>query len=330
MSKRRREWTAYGMPQTASRLGRLSLGFLVPNETPQSHGAGTDDSREILTKESPTLYWISKATVDVATGLAASGVPNHTFAELLRSSDIAPSGLMCFEKPLGSIRWIGTSGEIEVSWDAVMWGPIADTQFDQLEIEERPIYIALLSRMAKHRDLLNPDERRMPLQKCDVLFTTSNHPLSEGQNWTDRTQGQLDESESTALDTTTARMTSVLLTAGQPRITAQRVIGINEGVVIARRDRDEDRQVGPEVVLVDVLRPPGAAGDQKSTAKRKDFDHRWWVRGHWKMQPYGPRRELRKIIYIEPHTAGPDDKPLSKTPRVNIIRTDPPPPAGDA
>lgn len=329
MSSRRREWTAYGMPHIASRLGRVSLGFVVPDETPQSHGAGAEDSREILTGESPSLYWISKATVDVATGLAANGVPNHTFAELLRSSDIAPSGLMCFEKPLGSIRCMVTSGEIEVSWDAVMWGPVTDTQFDQLEMEERPIYIAFLSRMAQQRDLLHPDERQMPLIRCDRLFTTSNHPLTEGQNWTDH-NGELAESESTLLDTTTALMASVLLTAGQPRITAQRVVGINEGVVIPRRDRDEDRQVKPEVVLIDVLRPPGAAGDQQATAKRKDFDHRWWVRGHWKMQPYGPRRELRKIIYIEPHTAGPDDKPLSKTPRVNIIRTGPPPPAGDA
>lgn len=318
MSKHRREWTAYGVPQIASRLGRLSLGLVVTDET--------GDSSEILTGQSPSLYWISKATVDVASGLAANGVPNHTFAELLRSSDIAPSGLMCFEKPLGSIRWIGTSGEIQVSWDAVMWGPVTDTPYDQLEIEDRPIYIALLSRMAKHRYLLTPDERQMPLQKCDVLLTTSNQPFAEGQNWTDH-QGEIDESESTALDTTTALMTSVLLTAGQPRITGQRVIGTNEGVVIARRDRDEDRQVEPEVVLVDVLRPPGAAGDQKSTAKRKerrDFDHRWWVRGYYRMQPYGPRSELRKFIYVEPHTAGPDDKPLSKAPRVNIIRTDPP------
>ncbi|RAV12435.1 hypothetical protein DQP55_12515 [Mycolicibacterium sp. GF69] len=129
------------------------------------------------------------------------------------------------------------------------------------------------------------------------------------------------------MDTTTALMTSVLLTAGQPRITAQRVIGTNEGVVIARRDRDEDRQVEPEVILIDVLRPPRAADDQQSAAnhkERKAFDHRWWVRGYYKMQPYGPRSELRKVIYIEPHTAGPDDKPLSNAPRVNIIRKDPP------
>lgn len=86
MSKRRRDWTAYGMPQIASRLGRLPLGLLVPTEPPQSHGAGIEDSREIFTTESPTLYWISKATVNVAAGLAANGVPSHS---LQNSSAVA-------------------------------------------------------------------------------------------------------------------------------------------------------------------------------------------------------------------------------------------------
>lgn len=331
MSKRR-DWTAYGMPHIASRLGRLSLGFLVPKENSRSPGVGAEDSREILTAESPTLYWASKATVDVATGLAANGVPNHSVAELLRSSNIAPSGLMCFAKPLGSLTWKAYSGEEHtVPWDAVMWGPIADPRFEQLE--DRPIYIALLSRMAEQRYLLDPYERQVPLQRVDILFTTTDAPLSQGsEHWTERTRDtrvDLDESLSTSLDTTTALVTSVLLTAGQPRITAQHVIGINEGVVIARPNRPEDTHVEPQVVLIDLLRPPGHTGEQLSIARRKEFDHRWWVRGHWRLQPYGQGRQLRKVIYIEPHTAGPDDKPLSEQPRVNVIRSTPPMPSDD-
>ena len=183
--------------------------------------------------------------------------------------------------------------------------------------------------MAQHRYLLNPDERQVPLQRVDLLLPTSDEPLRGGsEHWTEHTHGELDESLSAVLDTTTALLTSVLLTAGQPRITAQRVVGINEGVVKAQRTRNEDMHVRSEVVLIDVLRPPGAVGHQQSTATRKDFDHRWWVRGHWRLQPYGPGRELRRITYIFPHTAGPADKPLSTRPRVNVIRTGPPP-AGD-
>lgn len=46
---------------------------------------------------------------------------------------------------------------------------------------------------------------------------------------------------------------------------------------------------------------------------------RWWVRGHWRRQPWGRRQSRRKLVYILPHTAGargvqvdgdgPDDRP---------------------
>lgn len=52
----------------------------------------------------------------------------------------------------------------------------------------------------------------------------------------------------------------------------------------------------------------------------KDHDFQWMVRGHWRKQPYrskGP--DYYKYIFIAPHTAGPDDKPLKGTERVYAI-----------
>lgn len=37
---------------------------------------------------------------------------------------------------------------------------------------------------------------------------------------------------------------------------------------------------------------------------RRSATSRWWVRGHWRQQPWGEGRKLRKPVYIEPHTAG--------------------------
>lgn len=34
-------------------------------------------------------------------------------------------------------------------------------------------------------------------------------------------------------------------------------------------------------------------------------------RGHWRNQPHGPNRSLRKFIHIEPHWVGPDDAPIA-------------------
>jgi len=35
------------------------------------------------------------------------------------------------------------------------------------------------------------------------------------------------------------------------------------------------------------------------------------VRGHWKMQPYGPKHKLRKAIQVQPYWRGPEDAPIN-------------------
>ena len=36
----------------------------------------------------------------------------------------------------------------------------------------------------------------------------------------------------------------------------------------------------------------------------------WWVKGHWRRQPHGPGKTLRKLIYIHPHISGNINAPL--------------------
>lgn len=38
--------------------------------------------------------------------------------------------------------------------------------------------------------------------------------------------------------------------------------------------------------------------------------HRWAVRGHWRNQPYGPMRSLRKPVWVRSHIKGPSDAPM--------------------
>lgn len=38
----------------------------------------------------------------------------------------------------------------------------------------------------------------------------------------------------------------------------------------------------------------------------------WWVKGHWRRQPYGPQSSLRKLIYIHPHISGNVSAPLDE------------------
>jgi len=54
--------------------------------------------------------------------------------------------------------------------------------------------------------------------------------------------------------------------------------------------------------------PSEASDDLRRASTSRDF--RWKVRGHRRMQPYGPGRSLRRPIWVEGYLAGPEDKPV--------------------
>lgn len=49
---------------------------------------------------------------------------------------------------------------------------------------------------------------------------------------------------------------------------------------------------------------------EPSDHKQREYNWQWEVEGHFRNQPHGPGRQLRKVIYITPYVKGPDDKPL--------------------
>lgn len=51
------------------------------------------------------LFWMSRTAATVATDLAAHGMPPVTFRELIATSELAPSGLMMWAKPLVELPW---------------------------------------------------------------------------------------------------------------------------------------------------------------------------------------------------------------------------------
>ena len=61
------------------------------------------------------------------------------------------------------------------------------------------------------------------------------------------------------------------------------------------------------VSLSDTVRTAYAA-NSAGTGQR--LTKSWWVKGHWRRQPYGPGRSLRKLIYIHPHISGNINAPL--------------------
>ncbi|MGR6318887.1 hypothetical protein Q2K19_31555 [Micromonospora soli] len=46
---------------------------------------------------------------------------------------------------------------------------------------------------------------------------------------------------------------------------------------------------------------------------------RFWVSGHWRNQPYGPGRALRRPVYINPFLRGPDGAPIKLSTTVRML-----------
>ena len=52
---------------------------------------------------------------------------------------------------------------------------------------------------------------------------------------------------------------------------------------------------------------------------RNTRTERVWVTGHWRNQPYGPGRSLRRPVYIHPFLRGPDDAPIKLSTTVRML-----------
>jgi hypothetical protein len=87
-----------------------------------------------------------------------------------------------------------------------------------------------------------------------------------------------------------------------------------------RRRYARDKRPLPDVRLVR-LRTTGQtpSSSPRRTADRVAPTERVWVTGHWRDQPYGPRRALRRPVYIHPFLRGPEDAPIKLSTTVRIL-----------
>jgi hypothetical protein len=89
-----------------------------------------------------------------------------------------------------------------------------------------------------------------------------------------------------------------------------------------RRIAREDPHLDSTVRYIDLRRARTEPADHtadESQASTREYRHRWIVRGHWRNQFY-PSRNDHRPIWIDPHLAGPEDKPLLGGERVNVLR----------
>lgn len=77
---------------------------------------------------------------------------------------------------------------------------------------------------------------------------------------------------------------------------------------LPQRFDPEIRKVKMLVLRENLHRPGGSADDDERV--RREYSHRFIVRGFWRDQAYGPNHSLRRRQWVPPFVKGPADKPL--------------------
>jgi hypothetical protein len=123
-------------------------------------------------------------------------------------------------------------------------------------------------------------------------------------------------------DTRAALERTILATwllMGQTLVRSERLVAQRPA---RRRIARTDPTLDPTVRYIDLRRArtePADRTDDEHRVSGREYQHRWIVRGHWRNQWY-PSRNDHRPIWIDPHLAGPEDKPLLGGERVNVLR----------
>lgn len=72
----------------------------------------------------------------------------------------------------------------------------------------------------------------------------------------------------------------------------------------------DDLKLNEDVGVVCLRAQKTEAGQQNNHAS-VNWQHHWWVRGHYRMQWYAASKS-HKVIWVAPHVKGPTDKPLKE------------------
>jgi len=88
-------------------------------------------------------------------------------------------------------------------------------------------------------------------------------------------------------------------------------------------DRPTRRRMERADASTDAVRVVYLRGSRATThaehAEESRYQHQWIVSGHWRQQPYGPSRSLRRQVWIAPYIKGPTDAPLLTGEKVMAI-----------
>jgi hypothetical protein len=102
------------------------------------------------------------------------------------------------------------------------------------------------------------------------------------------------------------------------KLMAERIVSkeIHQPGRAARRDAARSLMPPSLLRVIELRRPRGEEHGERETPSGRRYTHRWIVTGHWRNQPCGPGRKLRRQKYIGEYIKGPEDLDLIVKTRV--------------
>lgn len=262
------------------------------------------------------LYWVSPDMAALATHAAAS----LTEATWDRTSRPSAYGLMVFDGGVGGPQQIGGMFKVEprtlvtpfgtaeqVSLDvrapteAVSWGPSPEGVQITGWLRWESVVRGVEASGAVGAAALNNPPPLLPV--FSINLPAGGEPVRADD---------VDEAHRTIAMT----LAAAWLLMEQPVLAERQAVERS-----SRSGGGRKRHADTAVTLVDLRRIYRPSEQAEAGAEPgRQFRNRWVVSGHWRDQPYGRERALRRRQWIPSYVKGPDGAPLLVTEKVNVWR----------
>lgn len=300
-------WTPHDFPFLVEKSRRAYLAF-AEHLAGTGSATGRDDANaaelacriSAETLDVVPMTWLDRQMCELLADTAAR-VPEWTPAACVPGDE----GLIAFERPVIFAPYEHPAGgTTPVPVCMIAW----QTEGTQLRLS------AWCSRDAVPREVRSPFRDQLTLDELFSITLALDEVVDGHQELTPRGHTSDVTAFKQAANDLHSVAGSLWLLMTQPRIVTER----DPATVTVKKKRDGKTIRTPVAVSIRTINSIPQAG---STPTGRTATSRWWVRGHWRQQPWGKGRKLRKPIFIAPHLAGNQDAPIDPRPQVQVIRT---------
>lgn len=319
MVRKKQEWSPWALPYIVKKTMACRMKFIELDQSIDKGYLSQEEADAFQSIGDAELSWIDKKLCDVIAQVATT-IPRWSPA----AAQPAKKGFLAWEKPPSQIPMVGhIRGETpDVPIDAIAW----------MDDPEKDGYIKIyfFSRLKQHRDDLSAIQRSLnsPLHEMFEISLPQDAPYGKDVDADEVDTQILDEAVQQvyaegAKDKVLSAIGATWLLMQQRSVAMPNVVQTqtlrqrgDDAVPQEFAERKASRRPQVRVTTYDVAHSPVASEGGRRRGSGREYASQWWVRGHWRQQPWGPGRKLRRPKFIEAHLAGPSDKPVDDRPQV--------------